>query len=131
MTKRFPSSHKKFAIFLLLVCAVVAWDLAAPVRGNLAAHYDTARGNYRILNFGLPPAWLPEYARLLRERYGIELKAVAGCVVSGQLVSYVEAYDKVIATAARRKYGHDIFKECAQEAEKNWKLTAAAKNLQN
>jgi hypothetical protein len=129
--RHFFSRHKKLDAFLLIVCSVVLWELATPLRGNLAARYDLARGKHRILNFGLPPLWLPEYARLLRERFGVELDAVAGCTVSQQLVSYGEAYDKVTAAAAIRKYGHDIFRECAEEAEKKYKLTAAAKASAN
>jgi hypothetical protein len=128
---RFFSRHKKLAASLLLVCSVFVWEFAAPIRGNLAARFDLARGRYRILNFGLPPGWLSEYARLLRDGYGVELDPVAGCVVSHQLVSYVEAYDNVSATAAIRKYWHDIFKECAEEAEKKYELTAATKTLAN
>ena len=99
--------------------------MAAPVRGKLSAYFDVHRGRYRLLTFGLPSAWLPEYARLLRERYSVELKPVAGCVVSPALVSYVDAYDKVSESAARRKFGRDIFTECAEEARKAWESKAA------
>jgi hypothetical protein len=123
----FSRSHKKFEVCALLLVSLAAWWIAAPVRGKFAAHLDVARGNYRLLTFGLPPSWRGEYARLLRERYGVELKPVAGCIVSQGLIWYVDAYDEVSAAAATRKYGHDIFEECEKEARKNWEVSAAKK----
>jgi len=103
-----------------VVALMEAWLLAAPVRGRVAAHTDVARGHYRFLTYGLPAAWRPEFARLLRERYHIELVPVAGCTVSESLISYVENYDQVSAAAANRKFGHDVFAECAEDAKHNW-----------
>jgi hypothetical protein len=48
--------------------------------------------------------------------YGIDFRAVAGCIVSQSLVSHVGAYDEVSTAAAIRKFGHDVFKESAVEA---------------
>jgi tetratricopeptide (TPR) repeat protein len=126
----FIARHKKLLLTLsLLVVLIGGWWLAAPVRGRLGAYLDLSRGHYRLLTFGLPPAWLPEYSRLLRERYGVEVVPVAGCVVSPALVSYVDGYDKVSESAARRKFGRDIFSECAEEARKIGELqTATAKH---
>jgi hypothetical protein len=110
---------------MVLVALLGVWWVSAPVRGQLTARFDVGRGHYRVLTFGLPPSWHPEYARLLRERYGIEVKTVAGCVVSQALISYVDSYDEVSTAAAIRKFGHDIFKESAEEARKNWEPRAA------
>jgi hypothetical protein len=49
--KRFFSRHKKLVACLALATSVGAWQFAAPVRGNLAAHFDLARGSYRTLSF--------------------------------------------------------------------------------
>jgi hypothetical protein len=35
-----------------------------------------------------------------------------------QLISYVESYDRVSTSAANRKFGHDVFKECTEDAQK-------------
>jgi hypothetical protein len=72
------------------------------------------------LGYGLPLRSQPEYARLLRDRYRIEFRAVAGCVVSRTLVDYVEGYDGVSMTAANRKFGRDVFKETMAEANQSW-----------
>jgi hypothetical protein len=39
------------------------------------------------------------------------------------LVSYLKAYDSVVVEATNRKFGHDVFQECADEAETTWKTT--------
>jgi len=117
--KAFVANHKKLAAIIALVAMLGAWWLAAPVRGHVAARFDIVRGHYRILTYGLPPSWRPEYARLLKERYGVELHPVAGCIVSPALVSYVDSYDDESAAAAIRKFGHDVFKECAEDARKS------------
>jgi hypothetical protein len=97
------------------------WSLAAPIRGRQAAYRDIRQGRYEVLGYGLPTPWRPEYARCLRERYNIIFRPVAGCVVSESLVSYVDGYDSVVDDAVRRKYGRDVFRECADDAATRWK----------
>jgi hypothetical protein len=64
---------------------------------------------------------LPETARLLRQRYGIELRVVAGCIVTKPLVAYVDGYNMVSMAAAGRKFGHDVFETTMRDAGKNWR----------
>jgi hypothetical protein len=106
---------------LLFVTSCWLWSLAAPIRGRLAAYRDIRRGRYEVLGYGLPIPWRLEYAQCLRERYNIHFHAVAGCVVSESLVSYVDAYHSVVDDAVRRKYGRDVFRECADDAATKWK----------
>jgi hypothetical protein len=77
-----------------------------------------------VLGYGLPIPWRTEYARLLRQRYGIEFRTVALCLVSKSLVGYFDSYYGVSSEAENGKFGHDVFKECAEEARKNWERTA-------
>src|SRR4051794_12231420 len=84
------------AVFLAGCWPNWPWSLAAPSVGRVAAHRDIRHGRYEMLGYGLPGPWRPEYARCLRERYRIEFRPVAGCIVSDSLVSYVNAYDSVI-----------------------------------
>jgi hypothetical protein len=123
--KRYLRQHKGIAAILAFAVFLVfywLWTLSAPIRGYLAAYTDVHQGRYQVLGYGLPPESRSEYVLCLRERYGIEFRAVAGCVVSEDLVSYVAAYDLVVAEATSRKFGHDVFKECAAEADKAWKM---------
>jgi hypothetical protein len=100
----------------LVVCAELAREYTAPIRGRLAAHFDVRRGHYVVLAYGLPPEWRPEYAQLLKERYGIDVRTVALCIISETLRSYADSYDKVSIAAVKRKFGHDVFEECAEVA---------------
>ena len=74
-----------------------------------------------MLGYGLPTPWRPEYARCLRERYNIDFCTVAGCVVSESFIAYEEGYGSVVADATQRKFGHDVFRECADDAATSWK----------
>lgn len=94
----------------------------------MVARYDISRGHYEVLGYGLPVPWRPEYARLLQERYGVKFRAVAGCIVSTGLVTYVDSYDRASAEAVNRKFGHDVFKECSDEARKKWQETRKIAN---
>jgi hypothetical protein len=122
--------HTKLAALIALGVLVVGggwgWEFSASLRGRAAAHFDVARGRYQILGYGLPAAWQPEYAWLLRQRYGIEYRAVAGCIVSRSLVDYVDGYDSVSAAAAKRRFGRDVFRECSADASMHWEHRAAA-----
>ena len=44
---------------------------------------------------------------------------MAGCVVSESLVSYVKSYHSVVTEAANRKFGHNVFQECAEQVEQS------------
>ena len=110
--------HKKTAAIATVLACVEVWQLAAPVRGQLAARFDVARGHYKLLVYGLPPSSRPEYERLLRERYNIAVHTAAYCIVSREMIAYVQSYDEVSAAAANRKFGHDVFKECWEEASR-------------
>ena len=102
------------------LCRVDSGEYTAPMRGRLKARYDVWRGHYAVLAYGLPPPWCPQYAHLLRERYGIEVRTIALCIVSETLRSYADSYDEVSAAAASHKFGHDVFKECAEVARSQW-----------
>jgi hypothetical protein len=60
---------------------------------------------------------------LLRERYGIEERFVAGCMVDRPLFDYAEAYNTISMSAINRKFGRDVFQETAIEASRNWALS--------
>jgi hypothetical protein len=97
--KDFVRNHRKLAAIMGVVIVVVAaWmlsDATAFIQGESLARVDIARGRYVELGYGLPAPWVPEYTRLLRERYGVEHRPVAGCLVSKSLVSFVRAYNSV------------------------------------
>lgn len=129
----FVKRHKKLAavvVFVMLLIALVeAWSVSAPLRGRMAARFDVRHGHYKVLAYGLPPPWRSEDARLLKEQYGIEMRTVALCIVSETLRSYADSYDEVSTAAANRKFGHDVFKECAEAARKSWECQRAVSTV--
>jgi hypothetical protein len=120
--KAFLRDHKKLAAVIglaaLLLALLQTWSLSSSARGRFAAHLYLRRGHYIFLTFGLEPPERRVIARLLRERYGIELRTVAGDIVSKDLVSYVSGYNEVMLTATDTKFGHNVYKECADAAYK-------------
>lgn len=106
----------------LIVAAVtlaLGWWVSAYPRGMIAAWIDHARGHYEVQTFGLPAPWAREYRRLVKERYGVEVKAVAGCEVAENLVSYVQGYNSVSQQRILARHGKDIFAECLTEAREH------------
>jgi hypothetical protein len=111
-----------------LILGSMILSVTASARGELVARYDISRGHYEVQGYGLPMPWRPEYARLLQERYGIKLRTVAPCIVSTALVAYVDSYNRVSAEAVNRKFGHDVFKECSEEARDSWEQAHKSAN---
>jgi hypothetical protein len=122
--RNFVRKHKILTAATGVVAGLILWSVLSSVtasdRGQLVAHYDISRGHYEVLGYGLPVPWRPEYARLLHERYGVKFRTVALCIVSTTLVAYVDSYNRVSAEAVNRRFGHDVFKECSEEARKRW-----------
>jgi len=123
MTRYFRKHKGWVAVFAFGVFLLFSWlwSASASIRGRIAGRIDVHRGRYQVLGYGLADRSRSEYARCLRERYNIEYRTVAGCIVSDSLVSYVKAYHSVVTEAANRKFGHDVFQECAGEAGRTWK----------
>jgi hypothetical protein len=114
----------------LFVVVIVAWGPTAAPLGRLMADFDAWRGDYVLLQYGLPgPVWR-EYVRLLQKKYGIPTRKVALCIVSHSLVTYADTYNEVMAERAKRKFGHDVFKECWDDARRNWELRQIASSFQ-
>ena len=116
----FIRRHRKLSAVVLSLASLFVVLLSAEIRGGLVASFDLARGHYEVLGFGLPAPWFSEYTRLLRERYGIEERSVAGCIVYGSLVAYADGYNTVSMRAANYKFGRDVFQESNADARKSW-----------
>src|SRR3954471_15438201 len=106
----------------LVVALLVGWWVSAYPHGMAAAWFDHARGRFEVKTYGLPVPWTPEYRRLLRDRYGVTVRGMAGCVVSEDLVWYVRGYNEVSAPRLNGRFGKDILAECAADARAAWKL---------
>ncbi|HKV91594.1 MAG TPA: hypothetical protein VJW20_03485 [Candidatus Angelobacter sp.] len=115
--------HKLIAVFLgilMLVGLSMAWDASAATRGRMLARFDLSQGRYQLLAYGSTPPEREEYARLLKQRYGIEVEKVADCLVSQPLVDYVDAYNSITVPAAQAKFGPHIFDQTWEDAQRSW-----------
>lgn len=65
---------------------------AVSERGTATAAKDIAAGTLRILHYGMPPSTIGTHP--LDPSTGYRLQIVGGCVVSGQFVAEVDAYNK-------------------------------------
>jgi hypothetical protein len=118
---RFLFTHRKLAAlssFVIVLFGWWAWDASAHIRGQFAARNDISRGHYRILAAGTPAPERAVYVRLMRERYGVEVRIVAGCVVSESLFAYTQGYNAVSREAVERRFGKDVFEATLAEAIK-------------
>jgi hypothetical protein len=78
------------------------------------------RGHDELKVYGMPPPWDGEFRRLASRRYGVEINAVAGCVVTQELCSYVDGYNAVTHARLLAHFGKDIFAECEEDARTAW-----------
>jgi len=118
---RFVRRHKWLVAIAVGIAIVVGWQVSSYPRGFVCAWLDLASGPHKMLVYGLPAPWRKQQATLLRNRYGVEQQAVAGCIVSVSLRRFVEGYDDVTMDEARAKFGRDIFAETSEEAMLHWK----------
>ena len=99
---------------------VLVWLFGGSLIGDLEARVDIARGEYRLKGIGLPSPWVSGYQRILHERYGVEYRAIAGCLVSPWDVEYSRGYNKVSMAAIGRKFHKEVFQEAEEQAEREW-----------
>lgn len=120
----YPKTRSKalatITIIIVLLLIAWMWDATASARGRLMARFDLARGHYAILAYGLPPGGSDEYARLMKERYGIQRRQIALCIVSSSTMAYADSYNRLSVTAAQRKFGQGIFEQTWQDSQRMW-----------
>ena len=93
----------------------------------MVARWDIAQGHFELLEYGVVLPWRIEYAHKLHTRYGIELRDVAGCIVSDSFREYVASYNEVSMAAANRRFGRDVFVDTRREVEA---VKAAGKSVE-
>jgi hypothetical protein len=84
--------------------------------GTAEAKAVLARGQLIMVTYGLPGAGWIEYRTILSERYGIEMRTIAGCVVTSGVLRYAERFNAVMEPEIRRRYGDNVFDAAEEEA---------------
>ena len=120
-------SNPRFLVALLVLlvqpgCFIARANAAA--RGRAAAERDILEGQLRIRTYGLPSPSAGLYRELLKEKLGIDVVTVAGCVVNESLVAETDAYNTLMEAEISRRFGPDILQTIDREASERY----AAKN---
>jgi len=89
--------------------------------GRADAQRDIQRGVLATESAGLPTVWAGEYDRLLKQRYGVEDRGVAGCMVDDRIVGHMAGYNEVSNAEIKRRFGADVFDRTAKDAQALYK----------
>ncbi len=77
---------------------------------------------YRLLTYGLPNFGMQNAEYVVAEKWGIEYYAVAGCVVSQELIDSVEKHNDAVEPLIKKKYGEDWYKKFQKEVEAEYEI---------
>jgi hypothetical protein len=114
--------------FLLLLIGGFAYGQKAPAgysqadyeRGRADAQNDISHGILVYEFAGLPAPSDDEEIRLLRERYHIELRRVAGDEIRIDAISHMIGYNEISLPEIERRFGKGILEKVDQEAKANY-----------
>jgi hypothetical protein len=87
----------------------------AAVAGRLEARRDIRAGRLALKMWGLRMAG-GVYETVLEQRYGIQCRTVAGCVVAPQKMAGWNAYNDEMMSEITRRYGDDVLDKTWNEA---------------
>lgn len=88
--------------------------------GKREAEADILRGVPKLLLYGKTRADIAERSALFKQRFGLTIDPLAGCLVSEPLVAFATAYNAVIQNYLAAKFGPTAFEEADREAMKTW-----------
>jgi hypothetical protein len=83
--------------------------------GQAEAKLDLASGRLAIETYGMP---MPEgYYKILRERYHIEVKRIAGDTdVTEKVMGHAKGYNEVSEPEIKRRFGDNVLQSVEDEA---------------
>src|SRR5258708_1219633 len=81
---------------------------AAYRAGRADATRDVARGYFAVEEFGRTVVWQDDYAKIAKQRFGVHVKTVAGCIVDEEIVGHAKGYNEISEPAIKRKFGRDV-----------------------
>ena len=87
--------------------------------GGVEAKRDLSAGVLAVESYGLPMP--PEYDRILRDRYGIQLRWLAGDYnVPAKVLGHAEGYNELSRAEIKRRFGDGVIESAAEESLKRW-----------
>ena len=97
-------------------CSRESYDPYQYRDGHQEAVADIAHGKLRVVSYGLPAHWVPEYREVLQQDYGIEYHAIAGCIVTDGILKYAAAYNEVMESRITSLHGPHVFDDAETKA---------------
>lgn len=86
--------------------------------GKAEARADIREGRLVVKTYGLPASSRNTYAEILKAKYGVELRAVAGCVVTSELLQNVKGYNEISKTEIELRHGKGVLEKARTDAGK-------------
>ncbi len=99
---------------------------AARELGMAEARRDLSNGVLIVKTAGLPSPDRTDYKQLLQERCDAALQPIAGCIVTSELLAYMDGYNEVSTAAIRQRFGKDIFEELNRDARTRYEKRVAS-----
>ena len=99
---------------------------AAYERGQKQAHDAIAHNMLALEQPGLPAPWVADYSSKLRKDYHVELR-LSGCVVRPDFLSFMQGYNEVMVEEIERRYGKDVLRRTAEQAQKSYQAWSSGK----
>jgi hypothetical protein len=95
--------------------------------GKAQAQEDIAKGVLAIEQAGWPMRYDQEYVRLLKRKYGIEVRRVADCVVHEDVEGHMRGYNKVAEAEIERRFGMDCLSKAEHQAQTSYEAKTRAR----
>lgn len=114
-----------FVPLLLGVGLVLFFAFSTTVRyymGKYSAHRDLAAGVLRLEVYGEYSPWEDEEAGILKTRYGIERKWVAGCILSDSVLAHADGYNTPMLREIDRRFGEGVTEKIYREAKLKYEI---------
>jgi len=97
--------------------STTARDPYANRDGKSEAERELAGGKLVVVRCGLPEDWFREYCQILRTRYEIEVRVIAGCMLTTPIRNYASSFNEVMDKRIKALFGDDVFKKAEGEAK--------------
>ena len=95
-------------------------SLTAYRTGRSDAEKDVRENRLIIEAFGLPSPWDGDYAKVLDQRYHIQVRTLATCIVDDKTVGHAKGYNEVSRAEIKRRFGSDVIEKTRSEVQKHW-----------
>jgi hypothetical protein len=100
---------------------IVKYSRGAYEAGRRDAERDVREGRLIYEIYGGPPApWEGGWKKVLADKYQIQLKSVAGCVVNHSIVGHARGYNEVAGAEIDRKFGPNFIMKSRDDFRNEW-----------